>query len=325
MEVETEKLFLILHDNFNWINKHGDEFLKKMKTFYMALPDDNQMKAKVITQLQSIEIIPDAAKDFKITKTHQTITSYFMSQVFNGYQNSIVYYVDDIIPTYVSFMQEHDILDETTIESIYKLELNDEQKFKMELFLRSSRLIFISGQAHAYVLNSILTYIRDIYFRNTDKLQDKKKSSEDVKNSSEENIKISEEKPNEVQNEEENPELKDEGKPNGEASKNEYMDEIQFQLFIENFLKRNSFFFDYVMVLELAGDNLKMDLFEHIEELDIKIFRYVYDFIYLDDKPTEKNKQILDMLKREEIIEILHLIKLPISMDEPDQMMVDRM
>lgn len=325
MEVETEKLFLILQDNFDWINKHGDEFLKKMKAFYMALPDYNQMKAKVITQLQSIEIIPDAAKDFKITKTHQTITSYFMSQVFNGYQNSIVYYVDDIIPTYISFMNDYSIMEDSTIESIYKLELNDEPKFKMELFLRSSRLIFISGQAHAYVLNSIMTYTRDIYFRNIAKLQDKKRSSEDIKASSEENIKTSEDKPNEVQKEEQKPELKDEGKPNGQTSKNEYIDETQFHLFIENFLKRNSFFFDYVMVLELAGDNLKMDLFEHIEELDMKIFKYVYDFIYLDDKPTEKNKQVLDTLKREEIIEILHLIKLPISMDEPDQMMVNQM
>lgn len=269
METANQNLFPILQDNFNWINEHGDEFLKKMKAFYASLPDDNQMKAKVIRQLQSIEIIPEASKDFKITKTHQTITSYFMSQVFNGYQNSIVYYIDDIIPTFNSLVKD------STIESIYKLKLSDEQKFKMELFLRSSRLISISEQAHAYVLNSIFNYIHDIYFRSLSKAQSNR-SSEITKN---------------------------------DSSKLSETHEEQFQLLVESILRRYNQCFDYMMILTLAGDSLSMDLLENIEEMDVEIFKYVYDFVYLNEKPSKKNKEVLNMLKREEIIEFLHLVK----------------
>lgn len=278
MEAANQNLFSILQDNFNWINEHGDEFLKKMKAFYASLPDDNQMKVKVIRQLQSIEIIPEASKDFKITKTHQTITSYFMSQVFSGYQNSIVYYVDDIIPTFNSLMKD------STIESIYKLKLSDEQKFKMELLLRSSRLISISEQAHAYVLNSIFNYIHDIYFRNLSKAQDEDESKGI---SSDEDAEITK----------------------NDSSKLSETREEQFQLFVESILRRYNQCFDYMMILTLAGDSLSMDLLENIEEMDVEIFKYVYDFVYLNEKPSKKNKEVLDMLKREEIIEFLHLIK----------------
>ena len=336
MDAETSNLFLILKDNHEWINKHGDEFMNNMKAYYSALPDDNKMKAQVLKELQMIEIIPEMAKDFKITKTHQSITSYFMSQVFNGYQNSIVYYVDDIIQTYISFMNEHSILDESTIESIHKLDLSDEKKFKMELFLRSSRLIFISGQAHSYILNSIFTFIHDSYFRihdscfrsislrNTSRAQDKAKVISDTaskpsssinKTSSDEDIKTA--------NDSSEPgEIKYAGKHY--RSPNEHMNENQFQAFVEDILRRYYELFDYVMILELAGDNFSMDFFNHIEEMNMEIFKYVYDFIYLNEKTSEENNKLLDMLKREEIIEILHLIKLPIRMEEPSQTSDDK-
>ena len=356
MEASEENLFLILNDNFNWINKHGDEFLLKMKAFYSALPDESQMKAQVMKQLQSIELIPNIEKEFRITKTHQTITSYFMSQVFNGHQPSIVYYVDDIIPTYNSFMNEHGLLDESTIENIHKLELNDEQKFKMELFLRSARLNFISDQAHKHVLNSIIRYVHDIYFRNVAKSQRERQvkaraadedlhdeeihdiddhaknvqakiksiSDEASKPSSNLNKTIPDEEvdvpninssSNDVQKETSKPEIKYVKNPYEQPS-NDYMNEEEFKCFIETFISQHIYFFDYVMLLEMIGDGLKMDLFNSIEELDMKIFKYVYDFIYLDDKTSKKNKRLLDMLKREEIIEILHLIKIPFHMED---------
>lgn len=337
MEVTNQTLFATLQDNFEWINKHGDEFLKKMKTFYASLPDDNQMKVKVIRELQSIEIIPEASKDFKITKTHQTITSYFMSQVFNGYQNSIVYYVDDIIPTYNSFINDYSVIDDSTIEDIYKLKLSDEQKFKMELLLRSSSLIYVSERAHTYILNSIFDYIHDMYFRNLMKSQAEAKikeevqdesgdvsnmtseisskahkfdSDEEVENTKNDNSKLSE------THEMANPEIKYVEKPYEKCSIEKPMNEKEFRLFVESILQRYTECFDYMMVLALAGDSLRMDLLENIEEMDVEIFKYVYDFVYLNEKSSKKNKKVLNMLKREEIIEFLHLVKLPISMDE---------
>lgn len=322
MEAANQNLFTILRDNFNWINKHGDEFLKKMKTFYASLPDDNQMKVKVIRQLQSIEIIPEASKDFKITKTHQTITSYFMSQVFNGYQNSIVYYVDDIIPTYKSFMNEYSIIEDSTIESIHKLKLSDEQKFKMELFLRSSRLISISEQAHVYILNSIFNYIHDIYFKNLLKAQAEAKiKEEDHDESSEISSKV-----HKLDSDEEVENIKNDNSKLSETHElPKPMNEEQFQLFVESILQRCAQCFDYMMILTLAGDSLRMDLFENIEEMDVEIFKYVYDFVYLNEKSSKKNKKLLNMLKREEIIELLHLVKLPITMDEPSSVTIKPM
>lgn len=322
MEAANQNLFTILRDNFNWINKHGDEFLKKMKTFYASLPDDNQMKVKVIRQLQSIEIIPEASKDFKITKTHQTITSYFMSQVFNGYQNSIVYYVDDIIPTYKSFMNEYSIIEDSTIESIHKLKLSDEQKFKMELFLRSSRLISISEQAHVYILNSIFNYIHDIYFKNLLKAQAEAKiKEEDHDESSEISSKV-----HKLDSDEEVENIKNDNSKLSETHElPKPMNEEQFQLFVESILQRCAQCFDYMMILTLAGDSLRMDLFENIEEMDVEIFKYVYDFVYLNEKSSKKNKKLLNMLKREEIIELLHLVKLPITMNEPSSVTIKPM
>lgn len=322
MEAANQNLFLILRDNFNWINKHGDEFLKKMKTFYASLPDDNQMKVKVIRQLQSIEIIPEASKDFKITKTHQTITSYFMSQVFNGYQNSIVYYVNDIIPIYNSFMNEYSIIEDSTIESIHKLKLSDEQKFKMELFLRSSRLISISEQAHVYILNSIFNYIHDIYFKNLLKAQAEAKiKEEDHDESSEISSKV-----HKLDSDEEVENIKNDNSKLSETHElPKPMNEEQFQLFVESILQRCAQCFDYMMILTLAGDSLRMDLFENIEEMDVEIFKYVYDFVYLNEKSSKKNKKLLNMLKREEIIELLHLVKLPITMNEPSSVTIKPM
>lgn len=322
METANQNLFTILRDNFNWINKHGDEFLEKMKTFYASLPDDNQMKVKVIRQLQSIEIIPEASKDFKITKTHQTITSYFMTQVFNGYQNSIIYYVDDIIPTYKSFMNECSLIEDSTIESIHKLKLSDEQKFKMELFLRSSRLISISEQAHVYILNSIFNYIHDIYFKNLSKTQAEAKiKEEDYDESSEISSKV-----HKLDSDEEVGNTKNDNSKLSETHElSKPMNEEQFQLFVESILQRYAQCFDYVMFLTLAGDSLRMDLFENIEEMDVEIFKYVYDFVYLDEKSSKRNKKLLNMLKREEIIEFLHLVKLPITMDEPSSVTIKPM
>lgn len=322
MEAANQNLFTILRDNFNWINKHEDEFLKKMKTFYASLPDDNQMKVKVIRQLQSIEIIPEASKDFKITKTHQTITSYFMSQVFNGYQNSIIYYVNDIIPTYNSFMNECSLIEDSTIESIYKLKLSDEQKFKMELFLRSSRLISISEQAHAYIFNSIFNYIHDIYFKNLSKTQAEAKiKEEDYDESSEISSKA-----HKLNSDEEVENTKNDNSKLSETYEMpKPMNEEQFQLFVESILQRYAQCFDYMMILALAGDSLRMDLFENIEEMDVEIFKYVYDFVYLNEKPSKKNKRLLNMLKREEIIELLHLVKLPITMDKASSVTIKPM
>ena len=324
MEVTNQILFATLRENFEWINKHGDEFLKKMKTFYASLPDDNQMKAKVIRELQSIEIIPEASKDFKITKTHQTITSYFMSQVFNGYQNSIVYYVDDIIPTYNSFINDYSVIDDSTIEDIYKLKLSDEQKFKLELLLRSSRLIYVSVRAHTYLINSIFHYVHDIYFRNLMKSQAKAKineedhdesseisSDEEVENTKNDSSKLSE------THEMANPEIKYVEKPYEKCSIEKPMNEKEFRLFFESILQRYTECFDFMMVLALVGDSLRMDLLENIEEMDVEIFKYVHDFVYLNEKSSKKNKKVLNMLKREEIIEFLHLVKIPITMDEP--------
>ena len=322
METANQNLFTILRDNFNWINKHGDEFLEKMKTFYVSLPDDNQMRVKVIRQLQSIEIIPEASKDFKITKTHQTITSYFMSQVFNGYQNSIIYYVDDIIPTYNSFMNECSLIEDSTIESIHKLKLSDEQKFKMELFLRSSRLISISEQAHAYILNSIFNYIHDIYFENLSKTQAEAKiKEEDHDESSEISSKVHKhDSDEEVENTK-----NDNSKLSETHETPKPMNEEEFQLFVESILQHYTQCFDYMMILALAGDSLRMDLFENIEEMDVEIFKYVYDFVYLNEKSSKKNKKVLNMLKREEIIEFLHLVKLPITMNEPSSVTIKPM
>lgn len=330
MEVTNQILFATLRENFEWINKHGDEFLKKMKTFYASLPDDNQMKDKAIRELQSIEIIPEASKDFKITKTHQTITSYFMSQVFNGYQDSIVYYVDDIIPTYNSFIKGYNVIDDSTIEDIYKLKLSDEQKFKLELLLRSSSLIYVSLRAHTYLINSIYNYVLDIYFRNLMKSQAEAKikeevhdesseisskahkldSNEEVENTKNDSSKLSE------THEMANPEIKYVEKPYEKCSIENPMNEKQFRLFFESILQRYTECFDFMMILALVGDSLKMDLLENIEEMDVEIFKYVYDFVYLNEKPSKKNKKVLNMLKREEIIEFLHLVKIPTSTDK---------
>lgn len=330
MEVTNQTLFATLRENFEWINKHGDEFLKKMKTFYASLPDDNQMKDKAIRELQSIEIIPEASKDFKITKTHQTITSYFMSQVFNGYQDSIVYYVDDIIPTYNSFIKAYSVIDDSTIEDIYKLELSDEQKFKLELLVRSSSLIYVSARARTYLLNSIYDYVLDIYFRNSMKSQAEAKikeevhdesseisskahkldSDEEVENTKNDSSKLSE------THEMANPEIKYVEKPYEKCSIEKPMNEKQFRLFFERILERYTECFDFMMILALVGDSLKMDLLENIEEMDVEIFKYVYDFVYLNEKSSKKNKKVLNMLKREEIIEFLHLVKIPTSTDK---------
>lgn len=330
MKVTNQTLFATLRENFEWINKHGDEFLKKMKTFYASLPDDNQMKAKVIRELQSIEIIPEASKDFKITKTHQTVTSYFMSQVFNGYQDSIVYYVDDIIPTYNPPIKGFSVIDDSTIEDIYKLKLSDEQKFKLELLVHSSSLIYVSLRAHTYLINSIYNYVRDIYFRNLMKSQAEAKikeevhdesseisskahkldSDEEVENTKNDSSKLSE------THEMANPEIKYVEKPYEKCSIENPMNEKQFRLFFESILQRYTECFDFMMILALVGDSLKMDLLENIEELDVEIFKYVYDFVYLNEKSSKKNKKVLNMLKREEIIEFLHLVKIPTSTDK---------
>lgn len=330
MEVTNQILFATLRENFEWINKHGDEFLKKMKTFYASLPDDNHMKDKAIRELQSIEIIPEASKDFKITKTHQTVTSYFMSQVFNGYQASILYYVDDMIPTYNSFIKAYSVIDDSTIEDIYKLELSDEQKFKLELLLRSASLIYVSGQARTYLLNSIYNYVLDIYFRNLMKSQAEAKIKEEVHDESSEisskahkldsdkeveNTKNDSSKLSET-HEMTNPEIKYVEKPYEKCSIEKPMNEKQFRLFFESILERWTECFDYMMILALVGDSLKMDLLENIEEMDVEIFKYVYDFVYLNEKSSENNEKTLNMLKREEIIEFLHLVKIVTSTDK---------
>lgn len=313
MEVTNQTLFATLRENFEWINKHGDEFLKKMKTFYASLPDDNQMKDKAIRELQSIEIIPEASKDFKITKTHQTITSYFMSQVFNGYQDSIVYYVDDIIPTYNSFIKGYSVIDDSIIEDIYKLKLSDEQKFKLELLLRSSSLIYVSGRARTYLINSIYNYVLDIYFRNLMKSQAEAKIKEEVHGESSE---ISS-KAHKLDSDEEVENTKnDSSKLNETHEMAKPMNEKQFRLFFESILQRYTECFDFMMILALVGDSLRMDLLENIEEMDVEIFKYVYDFVYLNEKSSKKNKKVLNMLKREEIIEFLHLVKIPTSTDK---------
>lgn len=313
MEVTNQTLFATLRENFEWINKHGDEFLKKMKTFYASLPDDNQMKAKVIRELQSIEIIPEASKDFKITKTHQTVTSYFMSQVFNGYQDSIVYYVDDIIPTYNSFIKGYSVIDDSTIEDIYKLKLSDEQKFKLELLVRSSSLIYVSARAHTYLINSIFDYVRDIYFRNLMKSQAEAKIKEEVHDESSE---ISS-KAHKLDSDEEVENTKNDSSKLSETHEMaKPMNEKQFRLFFESILQRYTECFDFMMILALVGDSLKMDLLENIEEMDVEIFKYVYDFVYLNEKSSKKNKKVLNMLKREEIIEFLHLVKISTSTDK---------
>lgn len=313
MEVTNQALFATLRENFEWINKHGDEFLKKMKTFYASLPDDNQMKAKAIRELQSIEIIPEASKDFKITKTHQTVTSYFMSQVFNGYQNSILYYVDDMIPTYNSFIKAYSVIDDSTIEDIYKLELSDEQKFKLEVLLRSASLIYVSGQARTYLLNSIYNYVLDIYFRNLRKSQAEAKIKEEVQDESSE---ISSKAHKLDSDEEEENTKNDSSKLSETHEMTKPMNEKQFRLFFESILERWTECFDFMMILALVGDSLKMDLLENIEEMDVEIFEYVYDFVYLNEKSSENNEKTLNMLKREEIIEFLHLVKIPTSTDK---------
>lgn len=257
MEVEFHRpLFDILKDNREWIKKNESLIKEKIKSFCESLPETDETRKSLEDVLKRFEMIPDVEKKFKVTKTHETLASLFMNQVFTGYSLFFLIYLDNVIPMFKAQQAPN----------------NEEDAFKLELLQKCSELVSAGKQAHDHLRDAIASLATKIQFP-----EFFKPSKDDI--DKDENVKLME--------------YSDLQKINS------------FGMSIKNHFNDNAFI-EYGMALQDIEDTFNIELFSNSDQLNIDVFKYIYDFIYIDQKPEGTNETILKDLRNEEIQELLY-------------------
>ena len=274
---DFDYLFVKLKEIHYWIKSHEKIILRNIKNFYNNLPDDNEAKKNIQGLWERLEMVPGVEKKFKITPTHETFTSIFMNQVFNGYCTFILYYLDDVFP-YVIYNQSE----------IPEKKFNKEEKMKLKLLQNCMQLISLSPSVHFYFRKQIKVYVMRVYF--THQYEEKLKKEEQLRMIKErrENAEKAGKTCHYSQTLSSASSSPHSGSPNLRKVRSfdnlnqEKSDEIlnpfkefkpyylifkdtsDLEQYLDQFMEEN-YFTDYAMLFNLLEDELGIDMFEHID------------------------------------------------------------
>ena len=147
--------------------------------------------------------------------------------------------------------------------------------------------------AHQYLRKCLMLYAVDIYYKDLFRVsKERKEKCEKAGMTQHYSAIISA------------PKMPIEDEHSSESNSQETMNLNLIDIAIQNFINDNNFY-DYSMVLFLLEDQFNIDLNENLEMLNVDIFKYIYDFIYLNEDSNGENEKVLKVLKKEEIQEFL--------------------